>query len=469
MEGLITMGEPKNKLRKIMVLIVTFFATLLSMYLAMSIYFMNRFYFGSSVNFINVSGKTVEDVDNQISSELKSYILILEDQNGLREEIKGSDIGLKYNFNSHDKIQSLKTTQNPFWWIYGLFNKTSFQLSDIATYDEKLLKKSIDNLSCFNGNTIIEPKNASFRYTNDGYKIVKEVAGNKVNKDILYKHIVDSIIKGEKTINLKAINCYDKPQYTSNSKEIIAVKNLLDKYTSTKVSYTFGNHIEVLDGSVINTWLNVNENLEVILDETKVKNYIDTLSKTYDTLGTTRSFITSLGKTVKVSGGDYGWSINKSKEVQDIIAAVKNAKSITKKPVYNQTALSYGINDIGNTYVEINLSRQYLWFYKNGSLIVEGSIVTGNVSSNHSTPAGTYRLKYKQRDTVLRGADYASPVTYWMPFNGGIGIHDANWRSTFGGNIYLTNGSHGCINCPYYLAKAIFNNIEAGTPIICYY
>lgn len=56
-----------------------------------------------------------------------------------------------------------------------------------------------------------------------------------------------------------------------------------------------------------------------------------------------------------------------------------------------------------------------------------------------------------------------------MPFNGGIGIHDAIWRSQFGGNIYKTNGSHGCVNAPPYLAQKIFENIEPGTPIVCYY
>lgn len=469
MEGLIIMGEPKNKFRKTLLLILTFFGTLLSMYLAMSVYFMNHFYFGTTINCINVSGKNIEDVNEQMKSELSSYTLLLKEENGIEKQIRASDISLKYTNNSHEKIKSLKTNQNPFQWVYGIFNKTDFKLSDIISYDEKLLKKSIDNLSCFNSSTIIEPKNASFKYTDNGYKIIKEVEGNKVNKNILYNHIVDAIIKGENTINLKTINCYEKPQYTSNSNEILAIKNMLDKYTSTKITYTFGERTEILDGSIINTWINVDKDLKVRFDETKIKNYIDTLAKTYDTLGSTRNFITSSGKTVTVSGGDYGWSINKSKEVQDIIAAVKNAKSITKKPVYNQTALSHGINDIGNTYVEINLSRQYLWFYKNGSLIVEGSVVTGNVGSNHSTPSGTYKLKYKQKDTVLRGADYAAPVNYWMPFNGGIGIHDANWRSSFGGNIYLTNGSHGCINAPYYVAKAIFYNIEAGTPIICYF
>ena len=102
-------------------------------------------------------------------------------------------------------------------------------------------------------------------------------------------------------------------------------------------------------------------------------------------------------------------------------------------------------------------------------LITEGDIVSGNVNNDCATPAGIYSLVYKQKDTVLKGEGYASPVDFWMPFNGGIGIHDASWRYTFGGSIYVSNGSHGCINAPHSLANAIYNNIESGTPIICYY
>ncbi len=134
-----------------------------------------------------------------------------------------------------------------------------------------------------------------------------------------------------------------------------------------------------------------------------------------------------------------------------------------------QKAASTGKNDIGNTYVEIDLSRQHLWFYKAGRLITEGDIVSGNVNNDCATPAGIYSLVYKQKDTVLKGQGYASPVNFWMPFNGGIGIHDASWRYNFGGDIYTTNGSHGCINAPYDLANKIFNNIEPGTPVVCYH
>ena len=115
------------------------------------------------------------------------------------------------------------------------------------------------------------------------------------------------------------------------------------------------------------------------------------------------------------------------------------------------------------------MTQQHLWYYKDGALVADGDVVTGNKALNHSTPVGTYRITYKEKNATLKGEDYESKVTYWMPFNGNIGVHDAIWRDKFGGQIYLTNGSHGCVNAPYALAEKIFNNIEAGIPVICYY
>ena len=95
--------------------------------------------------------------------------------------------------------------------------------------------------------------------------------------------------------------------------------------------------------------------------------------------------------------------------------------------------------------------------------------MSGNAARGYDTPSGAYPLTYKQRNATLRGADYATPVSYWMPFNGNIGMHDATWRGSFGGSIYRTNGSHGCINLPKAAAKTIFENIEKGMPVLCYH
>ncbi len=460
-------GKEKNKRNKIVIGIIISFCTLLVIYFGMAVYFMNHFYFGSEINCVNVSGKTVEEVKEQMASKLQVYKLNLKERDGKSEQIRSLDINLKYD--SGGQYKNFKDRQDPFKWISAFFNTKDFKMKDGVSYDKKLLKERVEGLSCFKSENIIEPKNPSFKYTDKGYAIVDEVNGNKVNKDILYDHVAKAIFNEENTIDLELINCYVHPKYTSKSPRVLEIKNILNKYVSSKITYTFGERKETIDGSIINKWLEVNENLEVMFDEGKVKSYIDILFNKYNTIGKTRNFVTSSERTIDIGGGDYGWSIDTDKEIQDLNAAIKEGQTITKEPTYIQTALSQDKNDIGSTYVEIDMTKQHLWVYKNGSLIVHGDVVTGNVSSNHSTPEGIYRLKYKQTNTILRGQGYSSPVDFWMPFNGGIGIHNASWRSEFGGNIYKTNGSHGCINAPYYLAKTIFNNIEEGNPIVCYY
>lgn len=461
------MEEQVNKHNKVWKGILIFILILLGAYLRISVYFINHFYFGTVINHINVSGKTVEGAQKEILSKTEGYALELEGRDGTKDQIQGKAINLKYNLDT--EIKELKDKQNSFEWIYKLLMSKDFKVPEAVTYDKELLEEQFNGLSYFDADNIIEPRNPNFEYTDNGYVVVKEVCGNKVKKDILYEHIENAILNGETKINLESINSYENPKYTSNSKEVIDAKNILDKYVGTSVTYTFGDRTEVLDKSVIHDWLSVSGDLEVILDEEKVNSYVDKLANTYNTVGITRDFSTSVGATAKVSGGYYGWKIDNSQETQNLIEIIKQGQSVTREPIYKQKALSRNLNDIGNTYVEINMSSQHLWFYKNGALVVEGDVVTGNVSRGHSTPAGVYELNYKQKDTTLKGADYSANVSFWMPFNGGIGIHDASWRGAFGGQIYLSNGSHGCVNSPYYLANTIFKNIEPGTPIICYY
>lgn len=461
------MEKQKSKRNKITIGIIVSFCALIAIYFGITIYFTNHFYLGSTISCVNVSGKTVEEVNEQMPAEVEEYTLELEERENLKEQIRGSDIGLEYN--SGGKVKELKDKQNPFGWIIALFDKNDSKISEVVTYDEELLRTCLDKLSCLDSSNITEPQNPKFQYTDDGYVILDEVSGNKINKEILYDKAIDAILKGEKTINLESSNCYENPQYTSNSQEVIDTKDLLNKYIDSEITYTFGDKTEVLNGTTINNWIKTNEDLEITFDEKKMKSYIDKLSSTYDTVGKTRDFITSLGTTIKISGGDYGWSISKNEEVKELIKTIKQGEIINKEPIYTQTALTHGNNDIGNTYVEINMAKQHLWFYKNGSLVVQGDVVTGNVNNNCSTPTGIYKLKYKQKDATLKGDNYSTQVSFWMPFNGGIGIHDAIWRYEFGGNIYRTNGSHGCVNAPYDLANKIFNNIEGGIPILCYY
>lgn len=459
--------ELTNKRNKFAAVIIISLCILLAIYLAASIYFMKHLYFGSKINGMDVSGKTVEEIKAQMTSELNRYTLTIKERGGKDEKLKASDINLMYK--SDKQLRNFKDNQNPLKWGLSIFNSKNYNLTSDISYDKDLLTKQVENLACLAESNITQPKEPIIKYENNTYVIIDEIKGTKIDKDVLLKRVTDAVSKKESTLDLESANCYINPKYNSKSQNVIKAKDMLTKYASTKVTYTFGNDTETLSGSKISKWLSYDSNFNVTLDEAKVKQYVLNLAYTYNTAGKTRNFKSSSGNIISVGGGDYGWSINTYTESQKLIDTIKAGQTITKEPAYNQKAVSHDSNDIGNTYVEVDMTKQHLWFYKNGSLVVEGDVVTGNVSANHTTPGGIYRLKAKERNATLKGQDYSSPVSYWMPFNEGIGIHDATWRTEFGKQIYLTQGSHGCVNAPFNVAETIFENIEVGTPIVCYY
>ena len=131
-----------------------------------------------------------------------------------------------------------------------------------------------------------------------------------------------------------------------------------------------------------------------------------------------------------------------------------------------QAAVVTGNMDINNgNYIDINITTQTLTLFQNGLGTFSAPVVTGNVAAGHNTPEGLFAVQYKQLDRVLKGEDYESFVHYWMRFVNNCGIHDASWRSNFGGEIYKRNGSHGCVNVPPALMPALYAATPEGTPV----
>ena len=439
--------------------------SILLIYLLGCLYFSKHFFFNTVINGVDVSLKSHEDTPNIIRSYVKEYNLILVERNGEIEELIGKDIGITYN--EKNSINKVYYRKNSFKWITSLVKEQKYYVGDLFVYNKDNLDNAINGLNCLNTITV-EPQNVSFKFINGSYNVIEEVYGNKIIKDELYEHIEKSILEGVRKLDLNENLCYENPRYTVNSDITLKTRNLLNVYVRAKITYKFGSEKEILDGNIISGWLSVDKNLEPVISEIAVMKYVRELSKKSDTVGITRNFKTAMGKIVKVSGGIYGFQINRDAEVEVLLKNIKLGKVFEKEPLYTRKALYREENDIGNTYVEINITRQHLWFYKNGKLITQGSVVTGNPSRGRSTVLGTYMLNYKQKGAKLTGPGYEAPVTYWMPFFGNIGLHDASWRYSFGGEIYKSRGSHGCINAPIYLAKTIYDNIEEGTPIICY-
>jgi hypothetical protein len=434
-------------------------------YLLISLFFMNHYFFNTVINGVDVSLKPHNKADGAFISHVKGYRLVLLERGGKTETLTGQDMALSYN--KHNSISEVQRLQFSFKWPVSLFKKQEHYVKDLYSFDNELLMNRINRLDCLNKD-IVEPQNVSFRYLNGQYEVLEEVYGNKLHKGRLYEAIRQSVLKGQTELNLNESRCYIDPRYTLASERTALTRELLNKYVAAKITYDMRYERTVLDHSTINNWLAVDDNLAVIINEAAVRQYVKDLGKKYDTIGKARRFRASTFRVIEVKGGFYGWKINVEAETQALIRNIKRGDVLEREPIYAQKGVSRGENDIGNTYVEINLTKQYLWFYKNGKLIAQGPIVTGNPNRGYATEAGVYMLNYKQAGSILEGPDYEAEVSYWMPFNGNIGIHDASWRYSFGGSIYKSNGTHGCVNVPKHLAKRIYNAIEPGTPVICY-
>ena len=266
--------------------------------------------------------------------------------------------------------------------------------------------------------------------------------------------------------NLIVLSNHD---FTPITPQLKKEEKIINDFVTANIQYKFGDQMETVDKELIRKWITL-EGDQVVLNEEEVKSYVEGLANKYDTVGKERRFVDSHGEVVTVAGGPYGWEIDQKEETKELIQLIYEGKiEEEREPVYKQMALVRGINDIGSTYVEVNMSEQKMWFYKDGELIVSTNIVTGNMAKGHDTPTVVGYIHNKIRNTNLIGTGYVAFVHYWMKVYGSIGIHDASWRNNFGGNIYATNGSHGCINTPYDNVKTIFENIDIGTPVIIFY
>ena len=421
------------------------------------------------INGLDVSKKSAEEVKKMISSEIDGYVLKLEERGGRTEELKGSSIGLEAFFDG--SLEALLEAQKPMEWIRYRSTPRYFNIEAMIQYDESRLEAAVSELECFQEDFIEKPENAyiSDYVSGQGYSIVPAKEGNQLDKAKAREGISQAVLARKPELSFEELGAYIRPERPGDDAGLLRQVQLQNQYVNTVITYTFGDVRQVLNGDTISQWIETDESGEPYLSSGKVAAYVKQMASEYDTYNKAKVLKTSYGQNVRITGGSYGWRIDQAAEADELAALIRSGQSQVREPIYKQRGASRGAADYGTTYVEINLTAQHLYFYKEGRLIVESDFVSGNESKGWATPAGVYSLTYKQRNAVLKGENYRTPVDYWMPFNGGIGLHDASWRSTFGGNIYKTGGSHGCINLPPAVAKTIYENISAGVPVLCYH
>ncbi len=441
--------------------------TVAAIYLGAATFFSFHFCPGSKLNGQDISWMTISQVRDLVDSKASSYVLDIVGRSGLDEKITASDISWKPDFNE-SLNDNLGFVNGLKWPVYVLSHR-SFTNEDMASFDEELLRSKINSMSFFKEENMISPVDAQlvFDETLAEYTIVPEDYGSKADRDAFYEAVVEALSTMQMTLSLDKAGVYEEPKIFSDDKALTDECQSLNKYASAKITYTFGDDVITVDGNYIKDWISY-DGTTTTLDTDKVNEFVNTLGRTYDTFGRDRTFTTSLGQTITVSGGDYGWWMDRDTTLSELVTAIESTSICDMTPVYFGTAAQYGSQDYGTSYVEVDLDHQHVYVYENGSLVIDTDCVSGKATNDRVTPTGTFGITYKERDATLTGQNYSSDVKYWMPFYGNVGLHDASWRSSFGSDIYVTNGSHGCINLPPDAAAVIFEHVEKGEAVIVY-
>lgn len=455
---------------------------------------------GTTLNGESIADMTPAQVADRIDREYKDRdvpVLVCE---GSADVLDGMLSQFGYVFVKEELQQQLEDlfaeqhgSLSHIW--HALREGDAFTIETAFSCDEQVLRDRVrtENLSVARTQTVdrhVVFNEETQRYTVDPGKRGDEIDDNAMQE--LVKQTLDDAVREESLPEFIRIplteNVYCSPEPAgdmealeaeclSRNKEVVR-----DTWSDMTVTYTFGNETEVLDYDTFRDWLQVDDDLQVTLDEAPAAAFVADLAARYDTLHHDRTFTSTSGRTITWYGGEngYGYSIWQEQEVQKLVPEILAKQPVTREPVYIQTnewgnpyyVARNGMDDLCGTYVDVDLSAQHLWFYRDYQLIVETDFVSGTPDGKHETQTGVFPLAYKESPSVLRGSqadgNYEQKVQYWMPFYEGQGLHDANWRGSFGGTIYQYDGSHGCINLPPAAAQTIYENIPTGTAILIY-
>ncbi len=438
---------------------------LLGAYLLAAAFFYERMIPRTIINGIDVSWISRNEVESFLNSHsVSDYTLTVTDIHGESTEIRAEDIDLHYSFHTEDLAW-----QNPLLFPQYLWTGASFTVPYTVVIDEEKLSAKVNETLLPEGKSYAAPVNA---YVSDyiygtGFTIVPPEDGDTPIPEKVQAAVKEAVYAEAPALNLQETDCYEKAEIREDDAGLLALLAAKQAPVSAVITYQFGAETRVVNSDTYYPWLTIQEDGSVEIDKKAVREYVNTLKAETDTAGTARDFVTQDGRTVQVSG-PYGYSINAKQETAQLIEDILSGQQITREPVYTRCGVQREAPEYGNSYVEVDLTKQKVYLFVDGQQLLETDCVTGCVSKRHSTPEGIYPMTYKTKNAVLRGQGYASPVSYWMPFNKGIGLHDARWRSAFGGTIYERSGSHGCVNLPREAAKTIYEYVGKGFPVICH-
>lgn len=443
-----------------------------------------KFLPNTTINDIDVGRMTLAEAKKELSVDFGQTSLIMTRNDGtdITIPLKSFD----YECNIDDEIEKLYNDIGRAGWFTSLFSSRNYKIdTDDVTYNESKLIKILDNTKWGDK----EPQNARYELGTNGFVIKDAVPGTKLDYTKLKPFLLQKISEGSLRIDLSECDCYYPPEIKKEDLEADLSK--VNSLFNLKIEIDFDYAVETLTGADVYRWIKFKDDGTYEVDDDGVRGYVVDLADKYDTYRTKRKFKTTLRGTITIDNGPqglYGWKLDVNKTTALLVKYIQENKSVTTDPIYATRIAADGVtieythtalesarsaeSDIGNTYCEVDITAQRMWYYVDGKVAFEtDQIVTGQYNNEkRRTPEGIYVVMWKEKSPYLmRGTGYSTWCTYFSRLSfEGIGFHDLN-RYVYGGNVYLNDGSHGCINMKLNEAKWIYQNVPNGTPVVIHY
>lgn len=475
--------EPEQKShKKWPTLVLALLVLLAGAYIAGAVVFMQYFMPNTSLNGTDVSLKTIPDVA-KIHADSANEFSFAVTGDGVDLNISAADIKAAYNGESF--ARSAIAQQKPWLWPLEVLSEHKLKIENKLSYDAARLEDIVGSAIDATNKEATEPKDASVAYNKDSkrYEVVPEVLGSSVKKAEAIAQVRDAINAGEASTEL-GDDLLEKPKILSTDEKLTGAVNKANSYLDATQELVYKDEVVAsVDEEKLQEWVSMSDELEVSFDKEACTKWArGELSEKLDSYGSTRTYTRPDGPTIEVSGGTYGWIIDGGQIAEDIAKNVEAGTAGKVELSFKQEAERWnpGGQDWGDKFVDVDLSEQHVRYFVDGDYIWESDCVSGGLDSKgemHSTPTGVYAINSNKRsgnvkltgktDPVTLEPEYISYVDWWMPFiDDSVAFHDADWRSSFGGEIYLTNGSHGCVNLPVDKAAELYGILEVGTPVV---
>ena len=436
-----------NKKKELRLIIALAAILLLALgYLGGFLYFRNHFLPNTFINGIKVSSLNMEAADLKLKDSEPVLEVIQKNKEGSDSIIETLQLRKLSQDISYDSGNLLKNQNAPAWFV-SLFSKKELNCDKLSgSFVSTKIDELIKDLYCLKEENIDKPEDAHLAIQDGKVVLLEAVDGSYISQDkvksIVTKTIEDCLTSnGSLSIDLR--NDYEMPSIREDDPQfegiITNLQKILDKTIQINID---SNQDTTIEDQELSDLLKI-ENNEMAIDEDNLSSYISSFCRQYD-----------------VSDYEYIERSSFKRDLEDALLQDED-ETININWVYEEI----------NKLIEVSISNQTLYYYEDDVLIMTSPIVTGNAAITGPTPTGYFTIRRMKQDSILFGADYTEHVDYWIGFDetGRVyGFHDASWRDEFGGDIYLSDPSRGCVNMPLEKIAQLWDYVDIGTEVHIY-